>query len=410
MRALVTSLAVAVAASSSALAAEVAAEPAPSPGAASASSPDAAAASSGAVAQPAAAAVTAPPPARRPAVVPSQAVVDKVGLGDRLLLAGDLRAALFAYQDAVHAQPAYAPARVRLGRAYLALRYPGLAIPQAEAVLAEDPENADARKLLDDAQKAPPRAMPGAGPGSTPAPASGAATPGRPGARVFKLAQDPDAKAAAPAAAPTPPPAVTAVPGAATAAGATPQAATPASSAAPRALAGTAAAGGVSAAPLAVPGGVAVPVPVPAVPAAAAGARSRSDTPGPEPVSAAQKQVAALHYRTALGFLQTRDWTKAVAALSDAILADPTLAVAYSARGSAHFGLGKYREASDDYATAMRLDPKLGTPLYGLAECHRVLGDGKKAAEMYDRYAQSTAPDVRADLKATAARRAKELR
>lgn len=405
MRSLVTSLAVAVAASSSALAAEAAADPAPSPGAASA--PEAAPPPPAAVPQPAAAAAAQP---RQSAVVPSQAVVDKVGLGDRLLLAGDLRAALFAYQDAVYAQPAYAPARVRLGRAYLALRYPGLAISQAEAVLAEEPENVEARKLLDDARKAPPRAMPGAGPGSTAAPASGAATPAKPGARVFKLAQEPDAKAAAPSA--TPPWAATAAPDAAPAAGATTTAAAPPSSAAPRAV-GAAAAGVASAAPHAAAGAVvAAPVPVPSVPVplSAAGGRSRSDAPGPEPVSPAQKQVAALHYRTALGFLQARDWTKAVAALSDAILADPTLAVAYSARGSAQFGLGKYREASEDYATAMRLDPKLGTPLYGLAECHRVLGEGKKAAEMYDRYAQSTAPDVRADLKALAAKRAKELR
>jgi hypothetical protein len=39
-----------------------------------------------------------------------------------------------------------------------------------------------------------------------------------------------------------------------------------------------------------------------------------------------------------------------------------------------------------------------------------VLGDGKKAAEMYGRYARSTAPDVRDDLRALAAKRADELR
>ena len=142
--------------------------------------------------------------------------------------------------------------------------------------------------------------------------------------------------------------------------------------------------------------------------------RPRRPEAPPEPpsdtVTQAQAQAAAQQYRTALGQLQNREWAKAVAELSDAILANPKLAVAYSARGSAQFGLGKYREAAEDYRTATQLDPKLGTPVYGLAECYRVLGDGKKAAEMYGQYARSTAPDVRDDLRALAAKRAEELR
>ncbi len=140
---------------------------------------------------------------------------------------------------------------------------------------------------------------------------------------------------------------------------------------------------------------------------------TRTDAVDPSSAPAAtpaQAQAAATHYRTALGQLQNREWSKAVAELSDAILANPKLAVAYSARGSAQFGLGKYREAAEDYRIATQLDPKLGTPVYGLAECYRVLGDGKKAAEMYDRYARSSAPDVRDDLRALAAKRADELR
>ena len=54
------------------------------------------------------------------------------------------------------------------------------------------------------------------------------------------------------------------------------------------------------------------------------------------------------------------------------------------------------------------LDPGMGTPLYGLAECYRVLGD-PSAAEMYGRYARSRAPDVREELRSIAARRAQEL-
>lgn len=320
-----------------------------------------------ALAAPAAAAPVAAPAQPAPApgataerppasVVPTQAVIDRLGQGDRLLLEGDRRGALFAYQDAVYAQPGYAPARVRLGRAYLALRYPDFAIAQAEEALAVDPASAEARKLLEEARAAPPR----------PTVAAPAAAPA--GARVFKLSPEPEGEPVR-------------IPAAATAGGA----------------AGSA---GI-AAPVPVAGGAAAP---------AAGAAAVAGAAAAGPPSAAQKQAAAQHYRTALGFLQRRDWTSAVAALSDAILADPTLAVAYSARGSAQFGLRKYRDAAEDYSAAMRLNPRLGTPVYGLAECYRVLGDGKRAAELYERYAHSGAADVRDDLRALATRRAQELR
>jgi tetratricopeptide (TPR) repeat protein len=313
---------------------------------------------------------------RKEPVAPTQALLDKMGQGDRMVLAGDHRGALFVYQDAVYLQPRYAPARVRLGRAYLALRYPEQALAQAEAALAEDPDSAEARKLLEDARNAPPRAKSGAAaaeaPAATPAPAAPAAA--RQGPRVFKLTPEGEGAAA--------------------------------DAAASRA---TAPGAGLSAAP----GGAVVAPVVIAPPVAVTEVTEPAGGPGPKAAAAepaAQPQVAAQHYRTALGFLQNREWAKAVAALSDAILADPTLAVAFAARGSAQFGLGKYRDAAEDYAAAIRLDGNLGTPIYGLAECYRVLGEGKKAAEMYERYARSTSADVREDLKAIATKRAKELR
>jgi hypothetical protein len=124
------------------------------------------------------AAAPAEPPAS-PSVVPAQAVVEKLGRGDRLSLSGDHRNALFAYQDAVYMQPGYAPAHVRLGRAYLALRYPARAIAQAEAALAADPGSAEARKLLVEARVALAREA-----GPDPAPSAGS--------RVFRLAPPDD--------------------------------------------------------------------------------------------------------------------------------------------------------------------------------------------------------------------------
>jgi tetratricopeptide (TPR) repeat protein len=157
----------------------------------------AAAAADAAAAAPSAAA--AAPEAKAPApVVPIQAVVEKLGYGDRLFLAGEYRNALFAYQDAVYMQPRYAPARVKLGRAYLALRYAPQAIVQAEAALAADPESAEARKLLDDASSSPPRFV---APPASQQPAAAAVPAPRPGPRVFRLTPQPDA-APAPAVAP----------------------------------------------------------------------------------------------------------------------------------------------------------------------------------------------------------------
>jgi Tfp pilus assembly protein PilF len=307
---------------------------------------------------------------------PSQQVVEKMGQGDRLYLGGDYRGALFAYQDAVYLQPRYAPARVRLGRAYLAMRYPAQAIAQAEAALAEDPDNAEGRKLLDEA-----RAAAAKGQASAPAVASGDGTGagvagGAGGAAAGGAAAAASAGGAGGAAASRPAPRVYKLPA-------------EAQDGAPRAA-------------RSAPVIVAVREPPPDAPLPAA-----LSAP---PATPAQQEEAAQRYRTALGHLKDREFAKAVAELSDAILADPKLAVAHSARGSAQFGLGKYREAEEDYRTAIALDPKLGMPIYGLAECHRVLGEGKKAAELYDRYARSEAPDVPADLRALAAKRAAELR
>jgi len=263
-------------------------------------------------------------------VVPSAALIEKLGQGDRLFLAGDHRNALFAYQDAVYLQPTYAPARVKLGRAYLALRYAPQAIAQAEAALATDPGSAEAQKLLEDAKTAPARAAvaPAGDPRAT---AAVAVAPAAPAPRLFRFTPESDAPAPAPARA-----AVAAEPSA--------------------------------------------------------------------------SEIAAQHYRTAIVQLEKREWAKAAAELSSAISADPKLAVAHAARGSAQFGLGKYRDAAADYDAALGLDPNLATPLYGLAECYRMLGDAKRAGEMYERYAASSGSDVREELRAVAAKRAQQLR
>ncbi len=245
---------------------------------------------------------------------------------DRALDRGELRAALFAAQDEVNLQPRSADARVRLGRAYLALGYAARARAQAEQALALAADDAEARRLLDDAladRAPPPRSV--------------------------------ERVAAA---------------GAAVAATGTASRATPSGS------------GRDAGRPAALP------------PAAA----------GPDGAPGA----AALRYRAGVDLLARGDDALAAAALDPAIAADPTLGVANVARGNARLGLGRTRAAAQDYAAALELDPRLAMPLYGLAECYRAEGD-PRALELYSRYAESRAADVREDLRTLAVRRVSEL-
>jgi tetratricopeptide (TPR) repeat protein len=168
------------------------------------------------------------------------------------------------------------------------------------------------------------------------------------------------------------------------------------------------------------PAATAVPVSpaAPGSPAATASPQARTyrlspgalDAPAPVPGPAAPAAAtsAAQRYRTALALVSRRDFAGAITLLNEAIALDPRLAVAYTARASARFGLGRFRDAADDYKAAIGLDPALATPLYGLAECYRLLGD-PLAAELYRRYAASRAPDVREDLRAVAHDRAEDL-
>lgn len=286
------------------------------------------------------------PPKVTPAAQPTPAVREKLGEGDRAFVAGDFKTALFAYQDATFAQQAYLGSRIKTGRAYLSLRYPAFASFEAEVVLASDPSNPEAAALLDEARRTQPRT--GAAP---------AAESGKPPQRLLKLSAG-----------------SAAVPG-----------------------------GGV-------PGQTSGPAPAasssgaPAAAVAAAPVAAAAQPPAPEPSG----PTAAQRYRNGLDLMGKRDWAAAANEFTEAIALDPRLAVAYSARASARFGLQKYREAADDYKAALGLDPGLATPLYGLAECYRLLGD-PAAGEYYKRYADSTAKDVRDDLRAVASQRAQEL-
>jgi tetratricopeptide (TPR) repeat protein len=132
--------------------------------------------------------------------------------------------------------------------------------------------------------------------------------------------------------------------------------------------------------------------------------------PGFGPVAETTRAQARRAYEQGVQRIQARDYAGALQSLAQAIQLEPTLSVAYTARGSAYIGLRRYAEAALDYEYALRLAPEMASPLYGLGEAYRMLGRNAEARASYERYATSTARDVRTDLQAEARQNAERLR
>jgi tetratricopeptide (TPR) repeat protein len=114
-------------------------------------------------------------------------------------------------------------------------------------------------------------------------------------------------------------------------------------------------------------------------------------------------------YTAAVALINERKYGEALTALDDALRRKPGYGVALVARGSAQMGLLHYEAAAADYAAARSADPSLASPLFGLAEAYRAMGQPQKAAELYREYATSAAVDVQPQLKEYAARNAQAL-
>jgi tetratricopeptide (TPR) repeat protein len=114
-------------------------------------------------------------------------------------------------------------------------------------------------------------------------------------------------------------------------------------------------------------------------------------------------------YTAAVTLINERKYGEALTALDDALRKKPGYGVALVARGSAQMGLLRYDAAAADYAAARSADPALASPLFGLAEAYRAMGQPQKAAELYREYATSAAVDVQPQLKEYAARNAQAL-
>src|SRR5205085_3074790 len=82
-------------------------------------------------------------------------------------------------------------------------------------------------------------------------------------------------------------------------------------------------------------------------------------TPTPFPYTTLFRSRGA--YEQGVQRIQARDYAGALQSLTQAIQLEPTLAVAFIARGSAYIGLRRYAEAAVDYEYALRLAPDMAS-------------------------------------------------
>lgn len=130
----------------------------------------------------------------------------------------------------------------------------------------------------------------------------------------------------------------------------------------------------------------------------------------PPPSVDSVRTLARAAYEQGVSQVRDREFASAVQSLNRAIELDPGLAIAFAARGSAQVGLRHYSEAAADYESALRLDAGMASPLYGLGEALGAMGRDVAARQYYERYACSTAADVRPDLQHEARQKAEKLR
>ncbi|XXF75866.1 tetratricopeptide repeat protein [Myxococcaceae bacterium GXIMD 01537] len=128
--------------------------------------------------------------------------------------------------------------------------------------------------------------------------------------------------------------------------------------------------------------------------------QAAGQAPGGGPVAEPTRTQARRAYEDGVNRILARDYGGAVQSLTQAIQLEPTLAVAFTARGSAYVGLRRYADAVPDYQYALKLDPGQASPLYGLGEVLRKLGRTDEARAYYTRYLESSAPDVQPERKA----------
>ncbi|HYV44355.1 MAG TPA: tetratricopeptide repeat protein [Myxococcaceae bacterium] len=131
--------------------------------------------------------------------------------------------------------------------------------------------------------------------------------------------------------------------------------------------------------------------------------------PGSGPIAESTREKARQHYEQGVLQINNKDYQGALASLTQTIQLEPTLAIAYVARGSANIGLRRFAQAAADYQYALKLDGKLASPLYGLGEAYRGLGRPLEARGWYEKYIASQGSDAREDLRSEARQKLQKL-
>jgi tetratricopeptide (TPR) repeat protein len=132
--------------------------------------------------------------------------------------------------------------------------------------------------------------------------------------------------------------------------------------------------------------------------------------PGTGPIADSTRTQARGYYEQGVKQIAGRDYGNALSSLSAALQLEPALTVGYVARGSALIGLRRFQEAAVDYQYALKLDPNMASPLYGLAEAYTGMNRPTDAKSYYERYVASTANDVRPELQSDARAKLDRLR
>lgn len=132
--------------------------------------------------------------------------------------------------------------------------------------------------------------------------------------------------------------------------------------------------------------------------------------PGTGPVADSTRVQARGYYEQGVKQIAGRDYASALSSLSAALQLEPALTVGYVARGSALIGLRRFQEAAVDYQYALKLDPNMASPLYGLAEAYTGMNRPTDAKSYYEKYVASTATDVRPELQSDARAKLDRLR
>jgi Flp pilus assembly protein TadD len=92
-------------------------------------------------------------------------------------------------------------------------------------------------------------------------------------------------------------------------------------------------------------------------------------------------------FREGMWLLDTREYHQAVVALQRARTLEPDKSSIREALGRAYLSSRAYREAADEFAVAVELDPTDGYAHYGLARSLERLGDPK--ADLHYRLART---------------------